>query len=444
MVPSLFAVMHAENLTTLELRYRWRRDLLTLSSAREWGEDVEWSRYGRDFSYRDPLMEDVRCLGNAETRDLFRKHGAQGYLGRVVGLLREGRHEGIRCFFHRGRDIRVAYNMHSSTLGIRNGNHAIRAGGIRRHAPGEGELDVLVDGLNLARAMSFKNAAAQVPFGGSKITVQSEPVDLGDTDAVAFLAYCLDRTRSVTGPDMGLSPGLADAMKDGGFSWNITGGPRGRLGPTGDPTAHGVYAALEEAARHRWGNPSLAGRTIVVQGAGAVGRPLVENHLGGTGATILVADLDPVPVAALVEKFPGRVKGIPVEGALLVEADILVPCAAGGVFDDGTIPNLRCEMIFGAANNQLKATSLEEEMRLAGLLADRGILFQVDWVHNAGGVIAGMEEYLRGDQASRERVLANTERVCREGTRQNLEAARREGITPTEMAYRHYSEQIFG
>jgi len=170
----------------------------------------------------------------------------------------------------------------------------------------------------------------------------------------------------------------------------------------------------------------------------------VEDYLAGTGATILVADLDPALVTALVAKFPGRVMGIPVANALLVEADILVPCAAGGVFDDGTIPNLRCEMIFGAANNQLKATNTGEEIRLAGLLADRGILFQVDWVHNAGGVIGGMEEYLRGDEASRERVLADTDRVCRDGTRQNLEAALREGITPTEMAYRHYSEQIFG
>jgi leucine dehydrogenase len=444
MDPSLFAVMHAEDLTNLEIRYRWRRDLLSLSSGREWGADVEWARYGRDFSCVDPLMGDVRALGDAQTRDLFRQHGALGYLEQVVGILREGRHEGIRCFLHRGRDIRVAYNMHSSTLGIRNGNHAIRAGGIRRHAPGEAEREVLLDGLNLSRAMSFKNAAAQVPFGGSKITVQSEPVELDDDEAVGFLAYCLDRTRSVTGPDMGLSPGLADAMKEGGFSWNITGGPRGRLGPTGGPTAHGVFAALEEAARHRWGSPSLAGRTIVVQGVGAVGRPLVENHLAATGATILVADLDPAAVADLAAPFPDRVQAIPVGDALLAEADILMPCAAGGVFDDRVIRELRCEVIFGAANNQLKATNPAEEIRLAGLLADRGILFQVDWVHNAGGVIAGMEEYLRGEEASRERVLADTDRVCREGTRRNLEAARREGITPTEMAYRHYSEQIFG
>ncbi len=444
MEQSLFAPLREEGLTTLEIRHDWRSGRVALRGAREWPDDTAWARYGKDFGYLDLLVDEPVHLGHRETLALLERHGAGDHLARVIGRIREGRHEGMLLFLNRARDIRFAYHMHSSRLGIRNGRHAIRAGGIRRHEPEEDEFGVLVDGLNLSRAMSYKNAAAHMPFGGSKITVQCSPVDLDDGEAVGFLAYCLDRTRSVTGPDMGFSPGLADAMKEGGYSWNITGGFHNRIGPTGGPTAYGVFLAMKEAAAFRWGSPSLAGRTVVVQGLGAVGRPLVEEHLVKEGATVLVADVDPRPVEELCAAHPDRVRPIPLDEVLSAEADVLAPCAVGGILDEDTIPRLRCGIIMGAANNQLKAASPEEEIRLARLLDERGILFQVDWVHNAGGVIAGMEEYLRGEDASLENVLAQTEKACRDGTRENLRAARAAGVTPTEMAYRTHGERIFG
>ncbi len=441
---SLFTSLSDENLTTLEIRHDWRTGRVALRAAREWPDDVTWAEYGKAFAYPDLLVDEPVFLSHWDTLALLGRHGASGQLERVLGRIREGRHDGILFFLNRARDIRFACHKHSCRLGIRNGRHAVRAGGIRRHEPDEDEFDVLVDGLNLSRAMSYKNAAALMPFGGSKITVQCPPVDLGDAEAVGFLAYCLDRTRTVTGPDMGFSPGLADAMKEGGYSWNIAGGFHNRLGPTGGPTAYGVYLAMKEAAAFRWGSPDLAGRTVAVQGLGAVGRPLVEEHLVPGGATVLVADVDPAPVEALCAAHPDRVRPIPLDEVLFAEADVLAPCAVGGVLDEDTIPRLRCEIVMGAANNQLKAASPTGEIRLAELLAGRDILFQVDWVHNAGGVIAGMEEYLRGDEASLANVLAQTEKACRDGTRENLRAARDAGVTPTEMAYRIHGERIFG
>lgn len=443
MEESLFTPLREAGLTTLRISHHWKSGVVCLRAGREWGPEVEWSRYRRDFTTEAPLTTDGGCLGNQEVRELFGRHGLGEYLDRVIALVASARHEGIEAFFEPRRGIRFMYNMHSSTLGSANGRHAVRSGGIRRHDPEAPELHVIVDGLNLARAMSFKNAAAGMPFGGSKITVQCPPVDLDDLGTVGFLAYCLDRTRSVTGPDMGFTPSLSDVMHARGFSANITGGLENRLGPTGMPTAYGIYLALKEAMAFRCGSPSLAGRTIVVQGLGAVGRPLVEEHLVKEDVRILCADVDPAAVDRVVGRHPERVKPLPLSEVLTAEADIFLPCAVGGILDEEAIQNLRCQVVMGAANNQLKATTPEEEIRLARLLADRGILFQVDWVQNAGGVIAGMEEYLRGEEASPESIRAQVERACGLGTRENLAAAAREGVTPTEMAYGRYSAEIY-
>ena len=67
--------------------------------------------------------------------------------------------------------------------------------------------------------------------------------------------------------------------------------------------------------------------------------------------------------------------------ALTADVDVVAPCALGGVLDDEIVPQLRCRVIGGAANNQLATESVGE------LLADRGILWVPDFVANAGGVV---------------------------------------------------------
>jgi len=440
---SLFFPLGRENLTSFGVYYHWKDGLVTFRAAREWEQETDWSRYSRDFTVEQPLTARTAYLGHKETWDLFKRYNLTGYLDDVVDLIKKGKHQGIECFLEQKQNIRFISNMHSNTLGINNGYHAIRSGGIRRHEPEEEERDVIVDGLNLSRAMSFKNAGAQIPFGGSKITVQCAPVDLSDFHTLGFLAYALDRTRSFTGPDMGFSPELADVMRQEGYSVNITGGFDSKIGPTGGPTAYGVYLALKEAVNFRFGAETLAGKTIVVQGTGAVGYPLVEEYLAKEDVTIFIADIVRDPVRKLVAQFPGRVNELDPKDVFRVEADIFAPCAMGGILDDETIRALKCSIIMGAANNQLKATNQEEEIRLAKILDKKGILFQVDWMHNTGGVIAGMEEYMYREKASLDHVMSHTEKVCKYGVRENLEAANKEEITPTERAYRYYSSKIY-
>ncbi len=283
-------------------------------------------------------------------------------------------------------------------------------------------MDTIIDGLNLARGMSFKNIAAGIPFGGCKSVVVCPPVDLEDMETLGFIAYCIDRTRSFTGPDMGLSPSLADVMNEK-FSRNFGGGLKGNIGPRGAPTAYGNLLAIQAACEFLDGSPSLAGKTAAVMGVGSVGGNLAR-YLLAEGAGLLVSDAHAPTLDAFLASLGGadrsRVSVVAAEHMLAQEADVFAPCAVGGILDETTIPGLRFRMILGSANNVLKASSQEEEIRLAGLLKAAGVLYQVEWVQSVGGVLSGIETYLRGPEASMDHV----HQVCRErvpaATRYNL------------------------
>ena len=305
---------------------------------------------------------------------------------------------------------------------------------------------VLVDGLNLARGMSFKNAAAQIPFGGSKICVHSNPIGLDDLEGLGFLAWCIDQSRCFTGPDMGFEPEHADILRTH-FTRNIVGGPAGALGPTGGPTAQGVFLSLKEAVKHHLDKSGFDGLDVAVQGLGAVGAPLAHLLLEAGVAQLLVADSGVECLASfladLPEQWRGRTRSVDPDKVLFEKVDIVSPNAIGGVFSAEEIDRLQCRIVMGGANNQLRATSQEGEAVLAERLANRGILYQVDWMHNTAGVIAGCEEYLHQEDAHMDRVVAHLERVCGEGVRANLFEARKNGYSPTAMAYRRIEERIY-
>lgn len=441
---SLFAPLRAEGLTTLHVRHDWRTGQVLALAAREWSPDRDFAAYRRDFDHESLLCPGGRRLDAKATKALYVEHGTVGALDDLFGLLRAGGHQGVDLWLHEQTDLRVLSNMHSNRLGIANGYHALRAGGIRRHGRDESEREVVVDGLNLARAMSYKNAAAKIPFGGSKICVVADPIALEDLERIGFLGYCIDRARCFTGPDMGFDPEHADVLRTH-FTRNIVGGPAGALGPTGAPTARGVALAIAEVAQHHLGRANLEGTSVAVQGLGAVGGPLADALLASGVGRLLVAE----PCKARREAWlaacrtPELVEVVEVESVLRAEVDIVSPNAVGGVLDEQSIDELRCKVVMGAANNQLAAVTKEEELALADRLAARGVLYQIDWMHNTAGVIAGFEEWMHQGDARQARVEAHLARVCGEGVRRNLEAARTAGITPTAAAYRGVEAKIY-
>ncbi len=441
---SLFTPLLAEGLTTLQLRHDWKTGGVRLFAAREWDETLSFARYNSDFSASDIPCADEEFCQTAQVRQMFVRHGLGQYLDEVLDLIRKGRHIGIDCFFNRRQNIRYMGCIHSRTLGINNRSHAIISGGIRRHGFDDTELDVIIDGLNLGRAMSYKNVAAGIPYGGCKSAVHMDPLDIDNMEQVGFLAFCIDRIRCFTGPDMRFPTALADVCRQKKYSVQFTGGPEGPLGPTGTPTAYGCYLAMKQAALFRFGDASLAGRSIAVQGLGAVGWHMC-GHLLAEGARLLVADIDGERAGELIKHYPlGDITVVPPGEILNARADFLCPCAMGGIMHEENIPNLMFKVILGPANNQLRAVSREQEEKLAALLDERGILFQIDWWHNTGGVLAGAEEYEHGQGASHERLKKRIEATVPVKTWENLCAARDRGITPTRCAYETCEARVYG
>jgi leucine dehydrogenase len=129
---------------------------------------------------------------------------------------------------------------------------------------------------------------------------------------------------------------------------------------------------------HVFGSPDLDGRSVLVQGVGDVGARLAEQ-LAEAGARVVLTDIDARRAEALADRIGAET--VAPESALSVECDVYAPCALGGTVNAEAIPQLRCRIVAGCANNQL--AEAEDAARLAG----RGILYAPDYVINAGGVV---------------------------------------------------------
>jgi leucine dehydrogenase len=248
----------------------------------------------------------------------------------------------------------------------------------------ENDDAVIKDLLRLARGMTYKNALAGIPFGGGKSIIKRDdkPFDREQLFRAHGRFVETFSGRYITAEDVGTSPA------DMEFVRMETDHVAGLLGKSGDPspvTARGVFRALQAAAKHRWGSDDVTGRTVALQGCGHVGYHLASN-LHQAGARLIASDVDAEKVERVVKDF-GAVVGSPDEiyGSA---ADIFAPCALGGIINDQTIPQLKVEVIVGAANNQLL------EMRHGDDLHRLGLLYAPDYAANSGGVINGCRELL--------------------------------------------------
>jgi leucine dehydrogenase len=176
------------------------------------------------------------------------------------------------------------------------------------------------------------------------------------------------------------------------------------MGGGGDPspvTAYGVYMGMKAAAKKVYGNDSLTGKRIAVQGVGQVGMHLVE-YLVKEKADVVITDLFEEKVKAIARQF--GVKAVGQDEIYDVDSDIYAPCALGATVNDTTIPRLKCSIIAGAANNQLK-----DEHKHGYMLMDRSITYAPDFLINAAGLINVYNEYL--GHYNRNRVFEQAEKI---------------------------------
>jgi glutamate dehydrogenase/leucine dehydrogenase len=309
--------------------------------------------------------------------------------------------------------------VHSTALGPAGGGTRMRV----YDAPGDG----LADAMRLSEAMTVKMAVANAERGGGKAVLAVPELPTGAARRALLLRYgrlvaSLGGTYRTAG-DMNISPSDLDVVKEA-CPWVY--GTTGAGGNSGRGTARGVLHGIRASVEHVFGSPDVSGRRVLVQGAGSVGADLV-GYLLEEGADVLVSDVDEGRAAATGARV------VAAADAVTTECEVYAPCAVGGTLNAQTIPQLRCRIVAGSANNQLAEPADAERLRAAG------ILYAPDYVVNAGGVIqlVGLED--RGwDEEELERALAGIGDTLRR-IYADADAA---GVTPAEAAERLAAERI--
>lgn len=258
----------------------------------------------------------------------------------------------------------------------------------------------LRDGLRLSRGMTQKNALAGIWWGGGKGVIargtgrSEEPPSRRRIfeeygSFVSSLCGCY-----ITAEDVGTVPAdIATVFSASRFVTCIPPSLGGSGNPSA-PTARGVVRGMEAALAHlKMG--TLEGKNVAVQGLGHVGDALIGFLVERGVRRIVGSDVSADRVTALVEKTEGypnveldlRVVERGDDSILGVEADVLAPCATGGVLGPRTIPEIRAKIVCGAANNQL-----EDPERDDRFLAERGILYLPDFLVNRMGIVNCADE----------------------------------------------------
>jgi leucine dehydrogenase len=298
----------------------------------------------------------------------------------------------------------------------------------------EREEEAVADAMRLARAMTYKAAAAGLDLGGGKgvVCAPGAEAPTGDLRHAILLDFG-DLVESlggdyITAEDVGI--GADDMVVVASRTAHVTGLPES-LGGSGDPspvTAAGVQAAMRGVCAAAFGSRELAGRTVAVVGLGHVGERLARG-LAAEGAKLIVSDIAPERRHLAAEL--GATWLAP-DDALIAECDVLAPCAVGGAIHAGNVKALRCRALCGAANNQLA------DEGLACDLAARGILYAPDFIANAGGLINVYRE-LHGYTAEHamELALGIEDTVSR-----IIEVAAGRGITPLDAARELAEERL--
>lgn len=264
--------------------------------------------------------------------------------------------------------------IHSTALGVPTGGTRLKTYPTPH--------DALFDAMRLAEGMTYKWAGVEFPRGGGKAVLDiPESFDPSQREGLItrYGRWLADLNGIFeTGPDLGTTPSDMALIRRG---FNGVFGCPTDLGGAGDPgpyTALGVFSGIRASCEQRFNSSDLNGRSVLVQGVGSVGRPLI-NLLLEAGCDVKFSDLD----SARIDEVRGELglSFVEPEAVYGEPCDVFAPCATGGILNAKTIPQLKCLIVAGGANNQLEQTQDGEALH------QRDILYAPDYIINAGGAI---------------------------------------------------------
>ena len=316
-----------------------------------------------------------------------------------------------------------------------------------RRGPGVGGIRIAQD-LNieemarLARAMTLKNSAACLPFGGGKAGLVFNPALLIEepklkSDLIALFAEALyPFDNYISAPDMGTNEHDIQHIyefnsKMLGTSSHTRGGIGRDTNRGGIPiddwglTAHGLVAAINTLEDMDSGI-NIKGANVIIQGYGNVGAP-TASKLNAKGAVIVGAsDINvglwnpeglhtgqlnsisnkPGGLSNYNGKTQRRFNSNQVDWLLEAPCDILVPAARPDAITARNADRIQCKVILQGANTPVN------KMTEYYLNNRRGIISLSDFIVNSGGIIGcAVELAMKADKEYKKKVKAEGVRL---------------------------------
>jgi leucine dehydrogenase len=325
-------------------------------------------------------------------------------------------HEQIVFCHDKDTGLKAIIAIHNTTLGP-------ALGGTRMWNY-KSESEALNDVLRLSRGMTHKAAISGLRLGGGKAVIFGDSKK--DKTPEMFVKYgeFIESLNGkyITAEDVGTSTG--DMVNIRKSTKHVTGLPE-EMGGGGDPspvTAYGVYMGMKAAAKKKWGNDSLNGKKIAVQGIGHVGANLVRL-ISKENAKVFITDINQDSLNSVASQYNAEI--VTPDVIYDLDMDIYAPCALGATLNTENINRLKCAIVSGAANNQLADENVHGTM-----LTKKGILYAPDFLINAGGLINVFSE-LHG--YNREDALSHTQKIY-DTTLEIFDKAQRENSTTVEAA----------
>lgn len=240
------------------------------------------------------------------------------------------------------------------------------------------ELEALNDVLRLSRGMTYKNSISGLNLGGGKAVIIGDSRSMKSEALFRRFGKFVNSLagKYITAEDVGISP---QDMTWVNMETDFVAGLPGRSGDPSPVTAFGTYMGMKACAKKQFGNDSLTGKKVAVQGVGHVGEYLVK-HLVKENAEVFITDIHQPTLERISEKYGVKVVGL--DEIYDIDMDIYAPCALGATVNNDTLDRLKCSIIAGAANNQLADEAIH-----GNTILERGMIYAPDFALNAGGVI---------------------------------------------------------
>ena len=332
-------------------------------------------------------------------------------------------HEEVIFCQNKDAGLKAIIAIHNSVLGP-------ALGGLRMW-PYATEQDALNDVLRLSRGMTYKAAVSGLNLGGGKAVIIGDPSkDKSEALFRAFGRFVNSLNgRYITAEDVGID---VNDMEYVYRETEFVTGVHQVHGGSGDPspfTAYGTLQGLMAALQTKYGNEDIGKYSFAVQGVGHVGMEYLKL-LRERGAKVFVTDINQELVQRAVDDYGAE--AVALDDIYDVDANVYSPCALGGTVNENTLDRLKCQVICGAANNQLASNEIGDELQR------RGILYAPDYAVNAGGL---MNVSLEIDGYNRERAMRMLRTINLNLTR-IFEISKRDNIPTYKAADRMAEERI--